>query len=129
MKKGMLLLVLCLVVLIGCATYRHEWQSLTNDAMSLYRNGEYARAEALAEKALEIADKAVGPEHPDVADSLNNLGLIYQAKGDNAKAEPLYKRAMVMVERAAGPDNPWLAGCLSQQPRGTVQATSPVLRG
>jgi len=113
MKKGILLLTLCLVLLIGCATYKHEWQSLTNEAMSLYRNSEYARAEELAKKALEIADSAVGPDHPNVADSLNNLGLIYHAQGEYAQAEPLYKRALAMAERAVGPNHPYVAGRLN----------------
>ena len=37
-------------------------------------------------------NKALGPEHPDVAASLNNLAGIYKAQGNYAQAEPLYKR-------------------------------------
>lgn len=34
----------------------------------------------------------MGPEHTDVATSLNNLALLYQAMREYAKAEPLYQR-------------------------------------
>ena len=40
-------------------------------------------------EALAILEKALGPEHPDVATSLNNLGTLYQNMGEYAKAEPL----------------------------------------
>ena len=40
----------------------------------LYRTqGRYADAEPLYKRALAIREKALGPDHPDVATSLNNL--------------------------------------------------------
>ena len=39
--------------------------------------GDYAKAEPLFKRALAIREKALGPEHPDVATSLNNLALLY----------------------------------------------------
>ena len=42
---------------------------------------------------LQIQEKALGPDHPDVATSLNNLALLYYNQGQYAKAEPLYQRA------------------------------------
>ena len=33
----------------------------------------------------------LGPDHPDVAHSLNNLAGLYQKTGRYAEAEPLYK--------------------------------------
>jgi len=35
--------------------------------------GNYAEAEPLYRRALAIVEKALGPEHPNVAASLNNL--------------------------------------------------------
>ena len=48
----------------------------------------------LYERALAISEKALGPEHPDVATSLNNLALLYSNQGQYAKAEPLNERAL-----------------------------------
>lgn len=40
---------------------------------SLAFQGKYARAEALYKQAQAIREKALGSEHPDVAQSINNL--------------------------------------------------------
>ena len=69
----------------------------------------YAMAEPLFARALAIRDKALGPEHPDVATSLNNLALLYRNQGAYAKAEPLYARALAIWETALGPEHPDVA--------------------
>ena len=47
----------------------------------------------------------LGPDHPDVAISLNNLAGLYQHQGNYAKAEPLYKRSLAIFETALGHDH------------------------
>ncbi len=54
-----------------------EWDTLNQEAMELYRTGRYDRGVLVAKKALEVAEKNVGPNHLDVATSLNNLALLY----------------------------------------------------
>jgi hypothetical protein len=54
--------------------------------------GDDARAIVLAEETLELADTAVGPDHPDVAESLNHRTMVYLALGKYAEVEPLYQR-------------------------------------
>ena len=66
-----------------------------------------------SEKALEVAEQNVGPNHPDVAGSLNNLALLYKTQGHYAQAEPLYKRALAIVEKSLGPDHPYVAVSLN----------------
>ncbi|HBK79655.1 MAG TPA: pilus assembly protein PilF, partial [Nitrospinae bacterium] len=51
-------------------------------------------------------EKALGPEHPDVATGLNNLASVLQAQGLFKEAEPLYKRTLSIVEKSVGPDHP-----------------------
>jgi tetratricopeptide (TPR) repeat protein len=53
----------------------------------------FSEALPLLRDALAINEKALGPEHPDTAISLNNLARLLQAQGDFAGAQPLYKRA------------------------------------
>ena len=89
-----------------------EWDILNQEVISLYQKGEYDRAVVVAREALEVAEENVGPDHPDVAGSLNNLALLYQAQGDYAKAEPHYKRALAIREKALGPDHPLVATSL-----------------
>ena len=43
---------------------------------------------------------ALGPDHPDVAQSLNNLGNLYNAQGRYREAEPLLQRSIAMGDRA-----------------------------
>ena len=42
------------------------------------KRGKYRDAEPLCKKALEIREKVLGREHPDVAKQLNNLALLCQ---------------------------------------------------
>ena len=51
------------------------------------RQGRYAEAEPLYKRSLAIGEKALGPEHPHVSTSLNNLAELYLAQGRYAEAE------------------------------------------
>ena len=64
-----------------------------NNLARLYRNqGNHVAAERLFKRLLAIREKALEPEHPDVATSLNNLAELYDIRANYAAAEPLYKR-------------------------------------
>jgi len=71
-----------------------------------YKRWLAIKAEPLFKRSLAIWEKALGPDHPDVATSLNNLATLYYQQGDYAKAEPLFKRSLAILEKALGPDNP-----------------------
>ncbi len=84
---------------------------------TMYAEGEgvtqnYAEAEPLHKRSLAIREKALGPDHPDVAQSLNNLGGLYKVQGKYAEAEPLYQRALAIREKALGSEHPELATSL-----------------
>ena len=80
----------------------------------VYRlQGRYAEAEPLYRRSLAIAEKAQGPDGPDAATPLNNLGLLYQAQRRYAEAEPLHKRSVTILEKALGPDHPSVATMLN----------------
>ena len=76
------------------------WHCLYNS------QGLYSQAEPLYKRALAISEKALGPDHPSTATSLNNLALLYNSQGLYSQAEPLYKRALAINEKALGPDHP-----------------------
>jgi tetratricopeptide (TPR) repeat protein len=69
----------------------------------------YAEAERLYMGNLAIVEKALGPEHPIMAPSLNNLALLYNRLGRYAEAEPLYERALAIGEKTLGPEHPNVA--------------------
>ena len=58
-----------------------EWDILNEEAAQLYRAGKYDRGVIVAKQALSVAESNVGPDHPDVATSLNNLAGLYHAQG------------------------------------------------
>src|SRR5215831_1119233 len=89
-----------------------EALKLHTESQRLSRAGKYDESRPMAERALELREKALGPEHPDVAQSLNNLANLYSLKGDNAKAEPLFQRALAIFEKALGPKHPEVAQSL-----------------
>jgi CHAT domain-containing protein/tetratricopeptide (TPR) repeat protein len=67
----------------------------------------------LAERSLALREKVRGPRHPDLAESLNNLAMLYQAQGAYAKAEPLYLRALDLREETLGAMHPDVAESLN----------------
>ena len=90
-----------------------EWDILNDEVKELYRTGRYARAVVVGKKALKVAEEIVGPDHPSVATSLNNLAILYDTQGQYAAAEHLYKRALSIDEKALGPDHPSVATTLN----------------
>jgi len=66
----------------------------------------------LYKRSLAIKQKALGPDHPDVATVQGNLAMLYQAQGQYAPAELLQKRALAIFEKALGPEHPAVATSL-----------------
>jgi tetratricopeptide (TPR) repeat protein len=71
-----------------------------------YEAAHYGAAELLFDKAKSIREKHLGENHPDIANSLNNLASLYKATGRYQQAEPLYKRALAITEAKLGKDHP-----------------------
>lgn len=98
--KALVVLLLSSIALTASGVARAQNSAAENarqlykQAMELYNAGRYNEAAPLCERAIAISTNALGPEHSDVALSLNGLGLIYAGKGDYARAEPLYERAL-----------------------------------
>ena len=62
-----------------------EWETLNQEVMDLHRAGRYDRAVVVAKKALKVAERSVGPDHPAVATSLNKLAGLYQARASTRR--------------------------------------------
>ena len=87
--------------------------ALDKQVVQLYRQGRYADAIALATQSLRIRENTLGPEHPDLTPSLNNLAELYRNQGRYAEAEPLYKRCLAIREKALGAEHPDVAETLN----------------
>ena len=94
---------------------RDLWQArkLVAEGIGLYGAGKYDEARPLYEHAIEIRERALGANHLEVAQVLNNLATVYHAKGEYAKAGPLFRRALDIKEKALGPEHPDVAGALN----------------
>src|SRR5918911_1318810 len=93
----------------GPAAELGEALRLNEQAFRLYKEGRYAEAVPLIERSLAIRERAFGPDHPQVAASLNNLAELYLRVGDFVRAEPLYQRALAIWVKVLGPDHPNVA--------------------
>ena len=63
---------------------------------NVYRNlGLYDLAEPLLREALDVRRRVFGADHPAVAQSLNNLGVVLRQRGD-------YDRRRAAVQRGPG---------------------------
>jgi tetratricopeptide (TPR) repeat protein len=75
--------------------------------------GFYNKAIPYFEQCLSLTEQRLGADHPLVAASLNNLGLLYKSQGRYAEAEPLYLRSLAIREKQLGADYPNVAASLS----------------
>ncbi|WP_164928885.1 CHAT domain-containing tetratricopeptide repeat protein [Gloeobacter violaceus] len=110
-----------------------EAARLDEQGVQLREAGRYKEAQPLAEQALATREKALGPEHPEVAKSLNNLALLYTERGEYAEAEPLFRRALAIREKAFGPEHPEMAKSLNNlallySERGEYAEAEPLFR-
>lgn len=74
------------------------WATLSNLAFVCQERGELPEAERLYRRVLELRERYLGPDHPAVAASLNNLTATLHLLGRNAEADPLLRRALIIAE-------------------------------
>jgi len=108
-----------------------EAARLDKQAFELRRQGQYAEAIPLVQRSLNIRETALGENHPLVAQSLNNLALLYQTQGNYVAAEPLYQRSLNIRETALGENHPDVAQSLNNlaalyQTQGNYVAAEPL---
>ncbi|CAF1681225.1 unnamed protein product [Adineta ricciae] len=73
------------------------------------RQGDYKMAIEYYEKALEIREKTLPSNHPDLATSYNNIGAVYMNMGEYSKALSFYEKALEIWEKTLPSNHPDLA--------------------
>ena len=63
-------------------------------------------------RALEITTNAYGPDYPDNACTLNNLGILEDMEGNHKKAREHYRKALEIQSAAVGSNHPHCADLL-----------------
>lgn len=70
-----------------------ELDTLDQEVEDLYRAGKDDRAVVVAQKALQVAEQNAGPDHTDVASSLENPAAMFRSTELIREAESLERRA------------------------------------
>ena len=97
---------------IGSAAEELSFESALklNALADLYRSrGLYSYADAIVNDLLEMRQRTLGSDHPEIATHLNNLAYLRGEQGKYAEAESLYLRALAIMERTRGADHPDVA--------------------
>lgn len=71
----------------------------------LANQGKFGPAKALFEQAVAVAEKEYGAEHPVLAESLTNLGVVSLMSRDSVAGAPYLERAVAILERDDGGDH------------------------
>ncbi|HTO10404.1 MAG TPA: CHAT domain-containing tetratricopeptide repeat protein [Candidatus Binatia bacterium] len=80
-------------------------RDLNTQAVERCRRGEHAEAIPKAREALALREKALGPRHTLVAESLQTLADCLRDAAEYTEARPLYERALAIREKALGPEH------------------------
>jgi tetratricopeptide (TPR) repeat protein len=78
----------------------------------LQQRGRYRAAEPVLQEAIQVAEKAFGKDHLEVATPLNSLAVCYKYMARYLDAGPLYQRALAIETKVLGAHHPNVGVCL-----------------
>ena len=84
MKKVVFFLMIVTFAIIAKAQNTEEISNKIYFGDFYYKLGDFEQAEKNYLEAKNMIEKEFGKEHPDYAQSLNNLGLLYKNMGNYA---------------------------------------------
>jgi hypothetical protein len=84
-------------------------RSIIENAEQAAAAGDYASAEGLLREAAGLQEQTLGPNHPDLANTLNNLGVVCEITDNPIDAEHYFRRAYTIATAALAPDHPFVA--------------------
>jgi hypothetical protein len=84
-------------------------QSVADAAAQAAAAGDYASAEQLLREVVEMQEATLGPLHPDLANTLNNLGVVCEITEKPAEAEHCFQRAYEIATAVLEPGHPFVA--------------------
>lgn len=83
-------------------------QSILDAADQAAAVGDIAAAGDLLQQAVHLQEAHLGPDHPDLANTLNNLGVACEKTGRLKEAAACYRRAYEIAAAAFAPDHPFV---------------------
>jgi Protein of unknown function (DUF2914)/Tetratricopeptide repeat len=83
-------------------------QTVVDAAERAAAEKDFAAAERLLREAVRLQEADLGPHHPDLANTLNNLGVVCEMAEQPSEAETCYRRAYAIAAAALPPDHPFV---------------------
>ena len=80
------------------AHYYNQLGSIKHD------RGDYQKSLSYFEKSLEIQQKILPPNNPDLATSYNNIGAVYQNMGEYSKALSFFEKDLKICQKTLPPN-------------------------
>ncbi len=84
-------------------------RSAIDEAEKAATAGDFLTAERLLRDVASRQEESLGPLHPDLANTLNNLAVVYETIDQPAEAERCYRRAYSIAIASLEPDHPFVA--------------------
>ena len=88
---------------------QRDTRSVLESAEKAAASGDFASAEQLLREAARLQEASLGPLHPDLANTLNNLGVVCEVAEKPAEAERYFRRAYDIAMASLDPDHPFVA--------------------
>lgn len=88
---------------------RAEVVRFVENALITSRRGQQRESLEMLDRSLAIRERVLGPAHPDVAGSLNNLAIGQLGLGDYHSAQATIERSIAIKDAALDPDHPDVA--------------------
>jgi hypothetical protein len=86
-----------------------EAQTIIEAAERAASTGDHASAERLLREAARMQEANLGPRHADLANTLNNLGIVCEMTGKLDDAEQYFRRSVSIARTSLHPDHPFVA--------------------
>ena len=86
-----------------------EARSIIEKAEQAAAAGNYASAADLLGEAAALQEQTLGPHHPDLANTFNNLGIVCEMTDNPIDAEHYFRRAHAIATATLAPNHPFVA--------------------
>jgi tetratricopeptide (TPR) repeat protein len=94
---------------------RHELSEVVAAMVEIFKDqGRYAEAEAAQRRLIQITEKLMGPDHPELAQQMIDLAEIYDENAKYDKAAEWLRLAVQITRKARGPSHPQSAAFLKK---------------
>jgi hypothetical protein len=85
---------------------RRDTRDMLERAEHAATAGNFASADELLRTATRIQEETLGPLHPDLANTFNNLAIVAEKTGNLGDAETFYRRAVAIASASLPPEHP-----------------------